>query len=1076
MAIIFGTVKLTIYLLNILVNHTFELTSSSSAEEENPQNDDGRPKDMPSTLWCHITDFLDRPIDENDVMNLITEGHDPELVFRFYHIVINNEYPASIRQNASRRNEIEFRKRRETYLNCCGHLAPINLTRMVVEEVFPMNNSLLYVIFGYIFLFLAYFLTGICFNHYEKWQQFFAPIVLGGSIYSFLAPPEEENYSLTKSEIQNGLTRLFTIWFLSAIWAVLIYLSDNGEIFSISFLDFTLNLNFAKILEFIEPLFQYIICFIFVFIHLIIPNVLTFLHYFIEAVNNYAFGCGCSARLSHSLMQFFRGAISVFIVYIWNFQNSNAKSSSSNNMINPNNNTLLHFFEKNETLSDRFFRNSNSTNSEISIFETCLIFPFIMLILQFPLSWTIQLRKHLLSFIIFVLVNCMFAYVLSLLEVYLQSYVFALFSTLFSFLMEIVFPYYFSNNKYFLFHFRIFGFQSKTLNFLRMTTQMVTMPVLLSLIMTTEQTKAPKLFLSFVFVALMTKSLTEPHIFVLSAILFFLFFTTDFLVNDLALRMFLSLFIARKMVNIYQIFDFAHLFRFFPFSIEEIETAPILSLLISKLYFELPCVDRILQVPSVLWSCITGSPFFSPSLVTFLVLPSPPRPSCFWAENNELDTSITFSAHLTEHPIETPVYTSCARALTDSFNGLIKSRRIGIVDSGDIFLFINDSMAAFIEVISMDVHCVYFKLRGLEYHYETSCHVGELGTLRRNVDNYDLFPNFIFGISEHFTIWDLRAIDVRLNQYSVHKYSLQTCFVSLDSDVMEQWITYCFAYILVNSEYSNPDGVRNTSINSQESPLQSNSDTPLISIQNDGVDDHSQNRTIQNSSNALQNACRLFNSSIDELSFDKINRAFNMTKTAILGRSLKIGTLNILFSGEIPPEWQDDEISSDNTLLEKVIFPSVRLSLTSLMLASMSLTPDITTELSEIPSYFEETNETCAAYPIDSPEFDMEFKLKKKSLLTIPDKNATDLLFFRIQMTSWNIFKVNREAVRTAWQSEAISQIYYSETYNERSSIQRYDELLHNLTVQSCDHPLGYPALVSPVIASFELPPGMQTF
>lgn len=986
-------VKLLLYILNVVINNTFEVTSSSSSNSKYSHTiDDGRPKNMPSTLWDHITDYTgDRQMNENDVLQLIQEGNDPDLVFQFYHLTKDR----SITRNLKNQKKPKI-KSKNTYLNCCGKLIPVGLTRLAVNELFPMNNSILYLILGLVFLFFTYFFIGININQFLSWQVHCACIVGGGAAYAFLAPPEEEAYSLTKGEIMNGLTRIVAITIVGFIWATNVYLAKHDKICRIEFTGTQLVINFKDVLNYVQPVCQYFISFLFIFVNFVVASPKTTFHFIVETIDTYLFGCGLSARLLHSLLLLIRGFAACYVAFVIGIDSKN-------------------------------------------IYSTPFLIAAVSLIVQFPLSWSTQLRKRFLVFVASIVFNVAFAFASGYLSIRFFNKTSALVLSIVAFFFDWIVPRLVSNNGYIFVHFRCFGFTSKILNILKILIKATTAPAILCFIL--KNTEAPQWFLIMLIVSSITKSLCEPHIYSFSLMVMFFTFRNDFIINDYALSAFLSLFIARKLLNVISFFQFYRLLRYYPLAISNSRYIEELGAwMFFKLYCSFPFIDRLTHFPSMIWSMLSGSPMYSPMLLTFITFPSSPRPSAFWDENTQLSASLSFTTRLTEHPVETPVYTSCARALGNSLDGLIKSGRIGVVDSGDIFLIINESMCAFIEIIALDTNCCHFKLRGLEYSVSTSCHRGELSTLRFNASHYELFPNLNLALIQDRTVWNLRALNVQFNQYSVNRYSLQTSFAGLERSDVVKWITYSFAYTIAHDTYFHK------------------SDAKL------------------SSTHPLVGACEIFDVNLNEDDMKHITDAYDVIiKYLFPNQGAFVDRFAKLFLGTSYFEADDNWLSNDNDLMDHLVNPSVRLSLTTLALASMQLSPEAS-ETDEIPQFFDEVEEDYAALPIQSKEFDVEFKDEKKGLITITPGSNQSLLFFRIQMTAWDVYQVNREAIRTAWQSEAISQIFFSEGSNERESIQRYDELLHNLTVQSCDHPLGYPALVSPVIASYALPPGMQTF
>ena len=162
--------------------------------------------------------------------------------------------------------------------------------------------------------------------------------------------------------------------------------------------------------------------------------------------------------------------------------------------------------------------------------------------------------------------------------------------------------------------------------------------------------------------------------------------------------------------------------------------------------------------------------------------------------------------------------------------------------------------------------------------------------------------------------------------------------------------------------------------------------------------------------------------------------------------------------------------------MSHIVYPAARFTVLILELVASQIAPEIT-DMADVVDFIIETYDKYAVTPITSEEFSKEFEEEKRSILSmIRKEDRINLINFNLTLNNWNVFQIQREAVRSFWASEANSQLFLSINASERNSIQMDEQFLHNLIVQSCNIPLGYPALVSPILSSFSVPPSLQMY
>jgi hypothetical protein len=83
-------------------------------------------------------------------------------------------------------------------------------------------------------------------------------------------------------------------------------------------------------------------------------------------------------------------------------------------------------------------------------------------------------------------------------------------------------------------------------------------------------------------------------------------------------------------------------------------------------------------------------------------------------------------------------------------------------------------------------------------------------------------------------------------------------------------------------------------------------------------------------------------------------------------------------------------------------------------------------------------------------------------LLTVaPQGEGQAVVRFSPGVVDWDVFEIGSVYQQGLWAGEFRDILWNEAQEGERLSIQRNDHWLNNLSLQSCDVPVGYPAFVS---------------
>ena len=980
-------IKFSLYFLNKIIDRSFEINSVT----ETPLfENNGRPPDIPSLLWDRRYKYRSgEPLTDDEALDLIYFGFDADAVFEFSRILQSGNY-----DNEAHSSVIQPTT---TFLNICGKNFKLSFSRQSIDKIFPSNESLVYVILITVLSFILSFLEARC--------RFISCWTFGPAIYSMLHPPEVDPYSTTKGNVFFGISRAFYLSIILSISFILDYLASNDNLKIMHINYFEISINWESISNFVIPVCKYVTYLFPILLLLILGSASSTISWTLEWLGRYFLGLSGCSDVSNSIIQFLRSFFVFSLV------------------------TLILFFQ-----SSKFF--------------LCFSIALTSLLVQIPISYLSMLSTHWMRYTIQLIFYTLFSFLFAFIGTFINNFnCLFIVSGVLAFSIDILFPYISSINKYWIFYFQIVTGASDVFTKIRTFIFSLFAPIILSSLITNDNC-IPFWFSAILIVSSINRSLCENHIFSISIIICLLLFNFDlkdatglfhFLPHRQCIFFFLSQCITRKLFSILSILHFYRNSRSYSNLDVFLDNDPLLLIsFVNKIFKNLPGPDRAIQFPSLLWSLITGAPFTSPKLQTYLLFPSPPRSNYFWdANNGQYFNPKLFSFNLTEHPIETPVYFSLSRGLSLTLSSLIKNGKLGIVNSNDVFLFINSTMSLFVHIIEFEPNCVRFQIRGLEYNNTTGCHIEEISSLRNFTQDYVGFPSILPNATYSLTYWVLRTKNIPITAYSASNINLESAFLGVETEEIIEWVQYSVAYVISKNFHY----IENINSNQENKDINYFYDTNSIieKIRNFYEGDISQEKAL------------------------KILQIFESIENALLSHG-DINTNNIF---ELFNEKYQFEREFTPKELKFIVFPAIRFSILILILVSSSLAPQIEIN-SEVIDFIETTDKECYIDKIDSAKLALEFQKENKDLYSMIEKNHTiSIIAFSLIDTTWDVFSIQKEAVRCFWASEAKSQLFFGEDDNERHSIQMNIAELHNLIVQSCNFPIGYPAFVSPIMASY---------
>ncbi|XP_028843982.1 pecanex-like protein 2 isoform X2 [Denticeps clupeoides] len=501
----------------------------------------------------------------------------------------------------------------------------------------------------------------------------------------------------------------------------------------------------------------------------------------------------------------------------------------------------------------------------------------------------------------------------------------------------------------------------------------------------------------------------------------------------------------------------------------------------------------------------------SPFLGSAIFITSYPRPVKFWERNyntkridnsnSRLVSQVDKDTGCDDNNLNSIFYEYLTRSLQQSLCGDLMLGRWGNYSSGDCFILASDYLNAFVHLIEIGNGLVTFQLRGLEFR-GTYCQQREVEAITEGVEEDDtccccepghlphiLSCNAAFNL--RWLAWEVTTTKYLLEGYSISEnnaatmlqvYDLRKLLVSyylksiiyflIQSPKLKTWITDSFMSeaLLAYSKWHHIErdptvfsmkidedyvqclqGVTRASFcnvylewiqycaTKQEEPVDSDEDSPLVTL------------------------C---------FALSLLGRRSLGTASHNMSNSLEsfLYGFNTLFKGDFRIASKDEWVFADMDLLQKVVAPGIRMSLKLHQdhFTCLEETEEPTILYEAITNY---TTSLVICHESD-PAWRKAVLSSRDTLLTLRHMvdDGTDeykIIMLYKRHLSFKVIKINKECVRGLWAGQQQELVFLRNRNPERGSIQNSKQALRNMINSSCDQPLGYPMYVSPLTTSY---------
>ena len=745
------------------------------------------------------------------------------------------------------------------------------------------------------------------------------------------------------------------------------------------------------------------LCYPVLFMIGIFGNPITTIHWLIESLNKYLFGICGEINMKKSMTNFLSSAIMVLIVSF---------------ILNLGNQSLTIGIS---VLFVTFF-------TQFSIADNCQTF----------------MKKHLVTALVAATISGSTSLLNWLIAENAMPFIYTAIVICHA-VIDFFFPYLTTHQTYLFFYGRVLNI--KTLSkYAHYITNFVTAPAFISFSL--NKNKITPILGAIIILHGLRIAQTMPHIFSFAIICSYFFFHFELGLESLSLSLLLSLLFCRKMIKVMRLFRLWSKCRYVP---DIVYTDPLSHkweyfkwALLTDLISTIPHPLGGLCGPAFAWSLCTGAPmsiFFGYiGLFSF----SPPRPNSFYDFVNGDVPHDEYIKSSSDHPLEAPTYLSLSEALQDQLGRLVKDGQLGLVNDDSFFLMISDDLMAIIHIIALEANKVSFQVRGLEYISQTLCHGGELGALQQIVLEHQKFGNIGHAYAFRHSMFALRVLNIPLNMVSFSRASLAESVVPRLGKSFLMWELKSLVYF----------GLKGLKMGLTPEP----EDPSVIEEKLRPIKGTFSERNME----FIRYVASELGITLDEITLKKLWIVTHFTHSVIVDRKgcFKYDQILDVFDGK-------GELKDPVTTISEVVLYAFRYSLAVLFLVSVGLEPE-NANTEAIYQFMQETEAEYTVLPLRSPELEGALHNGEKPVITmLMNGDSIEMVRFAKSITNWSVFELESESIRGFWVNEARSILFLALSSRERHSIQASIPTLRNITNQSCNMPVGYPAYVTSIIESY---------
>ena len=833
-------------------------------------------------------------------------------------------------------------------------------------------------------------------------------LICASAIFSLLLPPPSDPYATSLTDPYISYTRAASAVGVTGVVALMnvLKLILPAESF-IPQLNYTITWDpiLNLIASFANFLFYLYPLFIFVGV---IGHPITTLHWILETVNKYLFGISGSPSFKKAALDFLWSALISFAVSIF---------------------MLI-------------------GNHPITVGISILVVTFFI---QFSVADNCQtfMKKHLVKAIISAAVSASTALLNWVVNETIMNIVLNSIAIV-HFVIDVMLPYLSTHQTYGIFYGRIIqvNFLTKYCHFI---TNFVTAPAFISFALINDkklyETVDNRFFAPFAAILILHGlriSQTLPHLFCLSLVLTMGFFQLDLNIPTTSISLLLSLLIARKLTKVVRFARRWFKWRKLP---SEIYNDPygnlkkyILSVLISYFLCFIPQPLGAFSFISFAWSVFSGAPMLVLNGYELLFTIFPPRPNLFYDYIPVTFTHDEYKKESVDHPLEAPIYYSLSEYLQKNLGRMVKDGELGLITDDAFFLMVSDDLMAIVHIIAIEANKVSFQLRGLEYISQTLCHGNESSKLQQIIQEHKNFFNFSHAVMFNFSSFQLRILNTPIEMTNLNKYDFVESILPGAGRATLSWTLKSLVYFIIRSFSEN--------LTPPEAP--------------EGNYDGIVPRLSGNHLNFVRFIAEKYQLELTEFLMQRLWVIIHEINTQVVSRGGKMNPEKIF-------ELFEERCTLDSHAIpdEAILHKSFRFAITIIFMVGNGMAPS-SDDFEELFNFFNDIYDEYKAYPLRSPDIENILRECPCPVLTMSsEQDSYYIIRFAKTQLKWTFFELESESVRGFWSNEIRSLLFLAMYSRERNSIQYNIPSLRNITNQSCNQPVGYPAYVTTIIDSY---------